>query len=122
MRLRCVTCSLLAVGLFSWLPATHAVDTTVLRDAPIEIMTPQDLDLLQESAYRALDETQDGGELRWANPLTDAHGTIKPTATWREHGLICRTLQFDHQVKARSGHPKFEFCKQPAGRWEIVPH
>jgi surface antigen len=111
----------LAVILAGPLAQAFAVNTAFLRDSPIQVMTQEDLDLLQSSAYRALDETRDGDVLTWANPLTDAHGTITPTATWQEHGRSCRTLQFDHQVKGRSGRPKFDFCKQPDGSWKIVP-
>jgi surface antigen len=97
-----------------------AVNTAFLRDAPIEVMTQEDLDLLLQSANRALDGTRDGDSLGWES-LTGAHGTITPTATWEEHGRACRTLQFEHVVKGRSGKPKFDFCKQADGSWKIVP-
>jgi surface antigen len=121
MRTRYAISTLLAASLSVCLPGALAVNTAFLHDSPIQAMTEQDLELLQQSASRALDQTADGDSLSWGNPSTGAHGTIMPTASWEEHGRACRTLQFDHQVKGRSGRPKFDFCKQPDGSWKIVP-
>ena len=116
VQLRNLVFTLLAVH------AAHAAAQNLLflTDAPIQAMTPGDRELFTRSMNRALDQTHDGDSLSWENPSTGARGTIAPTASWQDQGQPCRTLQFDNQVKGRSGRSSFNFCKQSDGTWAIV--
>jgi len=116
VRLRNLLFTLLAVH------ASHAAGQNLLflTDAPIQAMTPADRELFVRSMNRALDQTRDGDSLSWENPSTGARGTITPTSSWQDQGQPCRALQFDNQVKGRSGRSSFSFCKQSDGSWAIV--
>jgi surface antigen len=120
VQVRDLLFTLLAASLSAHASHALAQNLLFLNDAPIQAMTPADLDLLKQSMYRALDETHDGDSLNWENPSTGARGTITPTASWQDQGQPCRTLQFDNRAKGRSGRSSFSFCKQNGGPWMIV--
>ena len=120
MQMRAVLLSLLAAELSGYASLVPAQNLLFLHDAPIRVMTKPDLDLLEKSMYRALDETPDGDSLNWSNPDTGTHGTITPTASWREQSRPCRTLQFENEAQGKKGNARFDFCKQDDGSWKIV--
>lgn len=89
-----------------------------LRDAPIDKMNKEDLDLLVKNYTAALDRNADGQASAWTNPKTGASGTAKPLSTKVEKGTTCRELEFTNRAGGLTGGGTFNFCKID-GAWKI---
>jgi len=90
-----------------------------LRDAPIERMTREDIELLTKNYESALDRNADGQASAWVNPKTGNSGTAKPLSTRTEKGTTCRRLEFTNQADGRTGKGEFTFCKVN-GAWRTA--
>ena len=88
-----------------------------LRDAPIERMTREDLQLLSTNYKGALDRNADGQASAWVNPKTGHSGTAKPLSTKTEKGRTCRRLEYTNQAGGRTGKGELTFCKVD-GAWK----
>ncbi len=73
--------------------------------------------LLQE----ALDQAPDGDTRGWNNPETGAFGTIQPLNSYEAGGSNCRRTEIFNSAKGTSGTSRFDFCKQPDGKWKVAP-
>ena len=52
----------------------------------------------------------------WA--AAGANGTVYPTATWTEHGLMCRSYDSTYRERGQQGQVSGSLCRQPDGHWK----
>jgi surface antigen len=94
---------------------------TVLRGAPVEFMTQEDLRIYQEALNGALEKSKDGAVASWENRATRAGGSIQTLRSFRHGGQQCRELYLDNQAKGRREKGAFSFCKDAEGAWKLAP-
>jgi surface antigen len=109
------------VSMVAALCAGHALaaNTTFLGDAPISRMTAEDVDILYDSAMRALDESPDGVARRWENPATGAGGVLTPLNTYARGANRCRDLHVKNHAREIQGQGTVvTLCRTADGQWK----
>lgn len=102
--------------------AVQALDLTFLDQAPIRFFNDEDMKLMSNASDKALDEANDGEEVRWSNDQTGNSGAITPVRSFARQGQDCRRLRVVNLAsKATRGSAtsNVDFCKVD-GTWKIL--
>lgn len=80
----------------------------------------EDENHIYRSTQYSLEHKRSGESIRWNNPDSGNHGSVTPTATFRnEVGQNCRNFQQKIYVNNTPEVANGEACRQPDGRWKI---
>ncbi len=80
----------------------------------------QDLKMMQNAHYDALEHNRSGISSAWRNPDTGASGSIKPIKTFRDNSMLyCREYTHTINVGGKSETAYGKACRQPDGQWKI---
>ena len=103
---------LLAAGLApSLIQGVYAFNTQFLDDAPISRFKQQDVDLMLEAIYDALDNAGNGEEVKWENPKSGIHGTVTPLNQITHEGMACREVDLRNFAGDFRGQAVHLMCK-----------
>lgn len=89
-----------------------------LNRSMLEVLTKQDITMLQSALEQALSSEPDGTVVTWANPGTGASGTVTPLSTTKSAGRTCRRVETFTQARNRRESGQWEFCKLGA-KWAL---
>ena len=101
------------------IPAAFAFDVLGIGDMPIRYMTDEDLTIFKAAVIRTLDQAADGVSAIWTNQHTGAHGTLTPTASFKQQAQECRKLEVANSAGGRDNRSVFTLCKSPDGDWKV---
>lgn len=80
----------------------------------------EDENHIHRSTQYSLEHKRSGESISWNNPDSGNHGSVTPTATFRNDiGQNCRNFQQKIYVNKTPEVATGEACRQPDGRWEI---
>lgn len=113
--------AVVAAALAAAAAAAAAQPYAVLGEAPVSMMSEQDLALYQEALTKALDTSKGGQQTQWSNPETGASGTIKPRRSFKQGEKSCRDVYLDTQAKGRREKGTWAYCREPGGAWRLSP-
>jgi surface antigen len=100
------------------LPSTGLL---LFKEAPARFFSEEDWRLVNQAVRRTLEKVPDGKTSSWENSATGSYGVIKPTRTYHDMGMTCRTLEILNHAAGRTGQENlFDFCKRGAGTWELT--
>lgn len=99
--------------------AAHALNTSFLGNSAISFYTKEDWSISRNAQIRALNQTEDGSRLVWANPKTGSHGVYLPVNTLYANGALCRDLEIRHSANQVNEKARYRFCKLH-NEWKIV--
>jgi surface antigen len=105
------------IGLVAAAPAP-AQTNLFLNRSMTEVMTKDDLRMLQGALNEALASASDGSVVTWNNPATGASGTVTPLKSSTQGGRACRVVETFTEARGRRGSGQWEFCKQ-GGNWQL---
>jgi hypothetical protein len=91
-----------------------------LRDLPISSFTDEDMKLMKDTAYKALEELKDGDKLTWKNEKSGNTGLSNPLKTYKKDELHCRTLRIINRSKKQIAESLFEVCEVEDDTWKII--
>lgn len=114
-RTICAAAALL--GLLAGAPV-EAQTNLFLNRSMVEVMSKEDLKLLQGALNEALGSAPDGSVVAWNNPATGASGTVTPLKSSTQGGRPCRAVQTFTDARGRRETGQWEFCKQGA-KWQL---
>ena len=101
---------------------SYSAGLLFLKEAPIRFFTEEDRRLFKQAVLRTLEKVPDGKMSSWENPATESAGVMKPTRTYHDNGMMCRTLEILNRAAGRTGQESVvDFCKQAKGKWKLVP-
>ena len=80
----------------------------------------EDENHIYRSTQSSLEYKRSGESIRWSNPDSGNHGSVTPTATFRNDvGQNCRNFQQKIYVDNTHEVANGEACLQPDGQWKI---
>ncbi|MFV2061328.1 MAG: RT0821/Lpp0805 family surface protein [Gammaproteobacteria bacterium] len=91
-----------------------------LRDLPISSFTDDDMRLLRDTAYQALEELKDGEKKAWNNEKSGNSGLLNPLKTYQKDGRLCRTLRVINRSQKKIAELKLEVCEIEEDTWKIL--
>jgi len=91
-----------------------------LKNSPIASFGKDDLALMKDSIYKALEQTKDGEQLAWENTKTGRSGVVNPLKTFKHKGMKCRTIEVVNRSKKDTSKSQFDFCEVEADSWKII--
>lgn len=98
--------------------SAYASNFTFLTDAPVSYFTNADWDYYTAAQNKAL-HAADGVKITWKNPQTGAWGSLTPSKTRKENGVLCRNIKIVNNAKGRTGEAVFKVCKLQNG-WKAI--
>ena len=107
-----------AAAILSFSETIGAANTWFTRDMPISRMSSEDVGIMQNAVYQALDTAADGETRRWENGKTGARGDLTPRATFTDSGMNCRDLEIANSAGGLSNRMILTLCKTTEG-WKI---
>jgi surface antigen len=112
----------LFIPLLFWQSSVMAANGNLrfMDDTPISHFNDRDIQMLQETIDKALNEAPDGTTVNWANKSTGASGTITPKGRFERAGSECRKARATTKYKTLTGGGEFNFCKSAEGNWQLV--
>jgi len=90
-----------------------------LKNSPIESFTKEDISMMMDNVYKALDTKKDGEKLAWQNEKTGNSGLANPLSTFKQDGLKCRNLRIINRSKKQIVESKYDLCKVEDGSWKV---
>ncbi len=101
------------------LPALAQNYYGLLKNAPAEKFTDEDMRLFNEAASKVLNEAAVGEIVRWENPATKSHGELKvvKTFTWRDSP--CREVSVHNEARGRKATNLLYMCRTD-DKWRMV--
>ncbi len=106
--------------LFALVEPIFASDLRWLNYSPVRFFTDQDWDLAKEAGRKALNKTEDGDAVKWANPKSSSHGSLTPLSTSSVGGKKCRMLKIENYANNLQGSSIYKFCQKGDGKWGAV--
>lgn len=80
----------------------------------------EDENHIYRSTQSSLEYKRSGESITWTNPDSGNHGSVTPTATFRnEFGQNCRRFQQKIYMNDKPEVANGEACRQPNGHWKI---
>lgn len=99
--------------------SASAFNNLWLEYSPIQFFTEEDWTLLKSTVNKALEQTEKGTSLSWANEESGNSGTVIMQGTAKRGDTLCRRLQINNETAKLSGSSTMTFCQQPDGEWKI---
>jgi len=93
-----------------------------MRETPITKFNKDDMALMNQAVYGALDTGADGAKVSWENPATSSSGSITPAKDPKGRAS-CRLAQIENRHKTLLGSGSYIFCKNTKAKtppWELV--
>ena len=91
-----------------------------LKDLPISSFTDDDMTLMSDNVFKALETAKDGEKFAWENKKTGHSGLANPLKTYKQEGLNCRTVRIVNRAKKQIAESKYEVCKVKDNSWKIM--
>lgn len=98
----------------------YSFNINFLEDAPVAQFNEEDVDLMLNNFYKAMDNNQDGESSEWKNEKTGHHGIATPLNTIEGADGVCRNVKIENFASSEKGTSEFRFCKASDGEWQIV--
>ncbi|MCK5649209.1 MAG: hypothetical protein KAI22_10045 [Gammaproteobacteria bacterium] len=98
---------------------SYAVNMQHLKYSPVARFTPEDFEMLQTTAKKALNDNKNGVSSEWKNPESNNSGSITPLNTSMIDGMHCRKVEIINRTESKSGTTVFTFCKV-GERWKVL--
>jgi len=101
--------------------ATLAQNIEFLHRGPIAYMDEVDKQILTDTFNAALGNAEDGESVKWSNPDSGNHGTIKIIDTHEDYGTTCRTVRTHSEAGGREGGGIYRLCLADDDTWQFAP-
>ncbi len=104
-----------AITLISFLIVTSASASNLsfLNDAaPIADFNKDDVEIMENTIQKALNEIKDGEKLAWKNEKTSHSGLVNPLSSYITDKKECREVRIVNKSKKRIAQNNFKFCKE----------
>ena len=92
-----------------------------LDDAPISRFNEKDVELMLNALTDALENADNGIEVKWENPETGYHGSITPLNQITRDGKDCRQVNIRNIAGDFRGSGDYLFCQYEDGEWRVPP-
>ena len=100
--------------------SAQASNYRFMKDSPIASFNDNDLQLMHDNAFKALDTVKDGDKLAWSNADTGNSGLANPIKSFIKNGMSCRTLRLINKSNQNVAESIFNFCKTSNNSWKIL--
>jgi len=115
-----VKITLTLVAFFVTTLTLSASNLNFLHDAaPISDFTKQDVEMMEDTIQKALNEKKDGEKLAWKNEKTNHSGLVNPLSSYSENEMECRKVRIVNKSKQRIAQNNFRFCRKD-GVWVLI--
>ncbi len=103
--------------------STQALAGHWLETSPAAFFDENDWAMFRSTIREHLDNGEDGTSKTWKNSESGNNGTITVINSYKENGTTCRKTVIENHVESRqlSGKGVYRLCKQPDGKWKVVP-
>ncbi|MDJ0958844.1 MAG: RT0821/Lpp0805 family surface protein [Arenicellales bacterium] len=97
------------------------INLLFLDDAPIARFKEKDVELMLNTLTDALENADNGVEMKWENPDTGYHGSIIPLNKITQDGKDCRRVNIRNVAGDFRGSGEYLLCKYEDGEWRVPP-
>ncbi|MEA3278621.1 MAG: RT0821/Lpp0805 family surface protein [Pseudomonadota bacterium] len=100
MRIKTIaTAASLAFAAYAAPVLVYGFDLSFLAQSPARYFSDADMNMMEATVDKALDEAKDGESRTWRNDQTGSYGSVKVVKSFSADGRHCRRIELDNHAK-----------------------